>query len=149
VPKTKGANHHTAQEFIDAIPGTGGIITDIATRVGCCWNTAKKYITDFATVRAAWLAETEAVLDSAESVIVNDIRGAKDVQTSKWFLTMKGGDRGYAPTHRQQISGPEGGPIEHREAPPDLSKLTDEELEQIIDITGKIENGSDQGEVTP
>ena len=143
--KTKGANHHTAKEFIRAIEGTGGIITDIATNVGCCWNTAKKYITEYATVRAAYEQECEAVLDSAETVIVNDIRNAKDVQTSKWFLTMKGADRGYAPTQRQQISGPDGDPIKTQQiAEPDLSNLTDEELEQYISLATKLNSG-DQG----
>ena len=33
-------NSYTAQTFIDAIPGTGGIVSAIARKVGCEWNTA-------------------------------------------------------------------------------------------------------------
>jgi hypothetical protein len=89
-------NHYKANDFIDVIPGTGGIISTIAKRVGCSWHTAKKYIDTYPTIKAAYDAECEAVLDAAESVILSDIQ-AKDVQTSKWYLTMKGRDRGYAP----------------------------------------------------
>jgi len=32
------------KQFIDAIPGSGGIITTIAKRVGCSWNTAKNIL---------------------------------------------------------------------------------------------------------
>lgn len=89
-------NHFKAQDFIDAIPGTGGIISTIAKKVGCSWNTAKKYINTYPTVKAAYDAECEAVLDAAESVILADIQ-SKDTQTAKWYLTMKGRHRGYAP----------------------------------------------------
>ena len=92
---------YTARQFIDAIPGTGGIITTIAKRVGCTWNTAKKHIVEKPTVAAAYAAECESVLDAAESVILGDIQN-KDVQTSKWYLTMKGRERGYAQTQRQE-----------------------------------------------
>jgi hypothetical protein len=95
---------YTAQQFIDVIPGTGGIITTIAKRVGCKWHTAKKYVTEYATVKAAYDAECESVLDAAESVILGDIMD-KEVQTAKWYLTMKGADRGYAPKQRTEHEG--------------------------------------------
>lgn len=44
-----GKNLYTAAQFIEAIPGTGGIISAIAKRVGCDWITAKKYITELIT----------------------------------------------------------------------------------------------------
>jgi hypothetical protein len=62
-----------AQEFIDAIPGTGGIITKIAAKVGCSWHTAKKYIDNYATVLQAYNDECEKVLDMAESVVIKKI----------------------------------------------------------------------------
>jgi hypothetical protein len=36
----KGKNKYTAEQFIKAIPGTGGIISAIARKVDCEWNTA-------------------------------------------------------------------------------------------------------------
>jgi len=38
-------DHYKASQFIAAIPGSAGIISIIARRVGCDWNTAKKYVT--------------------------------------------------------------------------------------------------------
>lgn len=109
---TKNGNgRYTAQQFIDVMPGTAGIITTIAARVGCAWHTAKKYIENYATIKDAYNAECERVLDAAESVIIGDIVEQKDVQTAKWYLTMKGRERGYAQTQRSEISGPGGGAI--------------------------------------
>ena len=104
-----------AQDFIDAIPGTGGIKATIAARVGCEWHTADKYIKNYATVKKAYDDECERVADAAETNIINDIVTAKDIQTSKWYLTMKGGDRGYAPKQRQEVTGPGGGPLTFKE----------------------------------
>lgn len=97
-----------AQDFIDAMPGSGGIIATIAKRVGCDWHTAKKYIDAYPTVKAAYDAECERVLDLAETVIIEDIVKSKDTQTAKWYLTMKGRDRGYAQTQRNEITGGDG-----------------------------------------
>jgi len=103
-----GNGHYTAAQFIEQIPGSGGIISTIAARVGCAWHTAKKYITNMPTVKQAYQDECAKVVDLAESVIIGSIKD-KDVQTAKWFLAMKGQDRGYV--QRQEHTGEEGGPI--------------------------------------
>ena len=66
-------NSFTAEQFIKAIPGTGGVITSIAERVGCAWNTAKKYITEYPTIAQAYQNESERVTDMARSVVITDI----------------------------------------------------------------------------
>jgi len=99
-----GSNGYTAAQFIKAIPGTGGIISTISKRVGCSWHTAKKYITKFPTVAKVYRDECEAITDMAELTIIKAIKG-NDAQTAKWYLTMKGRDRGYAVTRRQEITG--------------------------------------------
>ena len=78
--------NYTAQQFIKAIPGTGGIISTIATRVGCAWHTAKKYVTEYATVKQAYDDECEKMMDLAESTVIKAIRDG-DVGTAKWYLT--------------------------------------------------------------
>ena len=108
-----------AQQFIDAIEGSAGIISTIAKRVGCDWHTAKKYIKGYATVKQAYDDECERTLDAAESVVLGDIVKEKDVQTSKWYLMMKGRRRGYAKTERSEV------------ASVDLSTLSTEQLERI------------------
>lgn len=94
---------YVVQNFIDAIPGSAGIITTIAKRVGCDWVTAKKWINERPTVKAVYDAECEKLVDAAESVIIKDIVELNDVQTAKWYLTMKGRKRGYVKTERHEV----------------------------------------------
>lgn len=94
-----------ASQFIAAIPGTSGIVSTIAKKVGCSWNTAKSFIDNYPTVKAAWEAEREALLDLSESVISNNIKlGLKqqqetqapvDTSDAKWVLSRLGKGRGY------------------------------------------------------
>ena len=92
-------NGFTAKEFIDAIPGTGGIISTIAKRVGCQWHTAKKYITEYPTVKQAYDNEKHKVDDTAISVIYKAIAEG-DLATAKWWASMKLGDE-FHPTQKQ------------------------------------------------
>ena len=121
---TKKINSHsgkyTAQQFISAIPGSGGIVSIIADRVGCAWNTARKYIDKHPTVRVAYNAECEKVLDAAESVILGKIK-EKDEQIAKWYLTMKGRRRGYAQM------------VDTRNLDIDMSQFTLEQLKRVAD----------------
>ena len=84
----KGRNGYTAAQFISAIENSGGIISTIAKRVGCTWNTAKRYIDDYATVQEAYNDECERVSDIAESVLIQSMEGG-DVASAKWWLSKK------------------------------------------------------------
>lgn len=75
-------------DFIAVIPGTGGIIATIAERVGCDWHTAKKYISNYATVQQAYQDECERISDMATSAVLKAIRDG-DVPTAKWWLSKK------------------------------------------------------------
>ena len=97
-----GNGRYKAQDFIDAIPGTGGIISTIAKRVGCSWHTAKKYIREYPTIAKVYGDECEAITDLAELTIIKAIKDG-DTHTAKWYLTMKGRERGYAATQRQEV----------------------------------------------
>ena len=79
---------YTTDQFITAIKGSGGIVSTIAARVGCDWNTAKAYMDKFPTVRRAYEDECELVNDVAESTIIKAIREG-DVATAKWWITKK------------------------------------------------------------
>ncbi len=83
-----GRSLFTAKQFVDAIPGTGGIIDTIAKRVGCDWHTAKKYIEGYQTIRDAYDDECERVADMAVTVIIKAIKEG-DTATAKWYLTKK------------------------------------------------------------
>jgi hypothetical protein len=100
-----GKQSYTAQDFIAAIPGTGGIVSVIARKVGCDWHTADKWVRTKPTVKKAYDDECEAVLDMAEGVLMKGIKEG-DTADAKWYLTRKGKQRGYA--ERQEITGAEG-----------------------------------------
>lgn len=84
----------TAEQFIKAIPGTGGIVSTIAKRVGCDWRTARTYIDNHPTVKQVYDSECESLLDLAEGTLIKNIQGG-DSQDAKWYLTKKGKHRGY------------------------------------------------------
>lgn len=79
---------YKADDFISAIPGTGGIIATIAKRVGCDWHTAKKYIEDYKTVQQAYEDECEEINDLAVSTVLKAIRDGSTAD-AKWWLTKK------------------------------------------------------------
>ncbi|MCP4567968.1 MAG: hypothetical protein GY841_10350 [FCB group bacterium] len=79
---------YNTQQFIKAIPGTGGIISQIAKTVGCAWDTAKKYIDTHPTVRQAWENERNVITDRAQHNILAAIIDG-DLQMSKWWLQVK------------------------------------------------------------
>jgi len=97
-------NQYTAQQFIDAIPGTGGVITSIARRVGCDWHTAKKYLTEYPTITRAWDNEREGMLDMAEVALFKAVKDGEQWAV-KFFLTTIGKQRGYVERVEQQVSG--------------------------------------------
>ena len=53
-----GNNQFKAEDFIKAIPGTRGIVDQIARRVGCDWHTAKKYIDTYPQILEIYQEET-------------------------------------------------------------------------------------------
>ena len=88
---------YCVDDFIKAIPGSGGIISTIAGRVGCDWGTVRKWIDKYPTVKAAYDSECETIGDLAESVIMRNIQLAQKAQTNadgpvdsadaKWYLS--------------------------------------------------------------
>lgn len=116
-----GRKVYVAQQFINAIPGTGGIISTIALKVGCDWHTAKKYIDTYSTIQQAYQDELESVADIAESLLVTNIRLGRDKQKetkervdaadAKWYLARKT-KRGYEPKQEIEHSGQS--TIDHR-----------------------------------
>lgn len=99
-----GAEQYKAQDFIAAIPGTGGIVTAIARKVGCAWNTAKRYIETHPTVQRAYQDECESILDLAEAKVISAIKDG-DSQMIRYYLSTKGKDRGYVQRQEQVLQG--------------------------------------------
>lgn len=104
-----GREKYTAQTFIDAIPGSAGIITTIAKRVGCDWHTAKKYIYGHSTVLEAYEDECQGMGDLAEVELYKLIKSG-DLGAIKFYLATKMKARGYV--ERTEVTGKDGGPLE-------------------------------------
>ena len=85
------------QQLLDAINGSYGIISTIAKRLNVNWNTARTYIKADDDATQAYNNERNSMLDKAESCIINALE-QNDVSTAKWFLQLKGKDRGYTGT---------------------------------------------------
>ncbi len=96
------SNSYSAKQFIEAIPGTGGIIAVIAKRVGCDWHTAKKYVTEYPTIKQAYDNECEVLADLAESILIKSIK-AGDTADAKWFLSRIRRDK-FATLEKQDIT---------------------------------------------
>jgi len=84
----------TAEEMIEAIPGSAGIVSTIARKVGCSWPRARKFIDQHPTVLDAYRAECEKIKDLAETKMI-EIISDKDPGTIRWYLSTKARDRGY------------------------------------------------------
>ena len=96
---------YSTKTFIKAIPGTGGIISRIADRVECSWNTAKDYCENYPTVNKVWLEEKSRVRDMAKGNVIDAIK-KKDLPTSKWFLQLT--DDEFMPKSAHELTGAEG-----------------------------------------
>lgn len=83
-----GKEQFKASDFIKVIPGSGGIISTIARRVGCNWYTAKKYIYKYPRVKQAYENELEEVNDMVVSILLQSIRDG-NTQDGKWWLARK------------------------------------------------------------
>lgn len=94
MPGRAGFQKFEKEQVLEAIDGSGGIVSAVAQRLGCDWNTAKKYIERWKETRAAFDAERERVLDLAETTLVRSIRDG-DVGAAKWYLSRLGRHRGY------------------------------------------------------
>jgi len=94
---------YTAAQFIEAMDGSGGIISTVAARCGCAWNTARDAIDRWPTVKQAWLNERAKVTDKAQSNVIHAIVEDKDLATSKWWLQLM--DDEFTPKEKREISG--------------------------------------------
>lgn len=93
----------TKEDLLEAIKGSQGLVTKIQKKLEAakgqkiCWDTVNKYLNKYDDCVKAIKAEKEAMLDIAENNIFKELVSG-DAATSKWYLKMKGKDRGYIET---------------------------------------------------
>jgi hypothetical protein len=90
---------------IEAIKGSGGIMSTIARRLEVSWHTAYKYTHNSEAARQALADEEERTIDLAESTLLKSIETG-NTQDAKWYLSTKGKHRGYSERH--ELTGANG-----------------------------------------
>lgn len=101
---------YTAAQAIEAIQGSDGNITVIASKIGCTRQTVYNLMDRFATVKEAFQDEREAFKDTVESIIVKKIREDEDNTMIIFYAKTQMKDRGYI--ERSEITGADGQPIQ-------------------------------------
>lgn len=102
------AHKITKDQMLKAIHGSQGLVSKIQRKLEAilgekiCWDTTEKWIHKWHEAEAAVKNEKEAMLDIAENNIYKEIVNG-DTSTSKWYLKMKGKDRGYIETQELQL----------------------------------------------
>lgn len=80
--------------ILEAIKGSGGIMSTIARKLGVTWHTADSWIRESGELMEALKDEKETILDMAESTLLTKIKEG-DEQSAKWYLSKIGKLRGY------------------------------------------------------
>ena len=86
--------HYTKEELLEAVKDSGGIVSEIARRLSCDWMTARKYVEQNKAAHAAFIAESEAMLDQVERCAY-DTALAGDGPMIRYILSTKGKKRGW------------------------------------------------------
>lgn len=94
-------------QFLKAIPDSAGIISTVASRVGCSWDAANKRIKKSPVLRKAFNDEQERVNDLAEATVIKSIKDG-NTQDAKWWLARIRRDRF---SERTEHTGAGGGTI--------------------------------------
>ena len=128
---------YTQAQVIDALRETKGMVYLAAKRLGCEAQTIYNYRDRYPAVRAEMEQQDGEVDDAAEMKLYQAII-AGEPWAVQFRLRTKGKGRGYVERVQNEVSGPDGGPIqtEHVEKH-DLSKLTSEQLRELRGLLAK------------
>ena len=100
----------TKEQLLEAIEGSQGLVSKIQRKLEAaigekiCWDTVDKLVHKWEETETAVKAEKEAMLDIAENNIFKEMVNG-DTATSKWYLRMKGKDRGYEDSTKLELNG--------------------------------------------
>lgn len=102
------AHKITKEQMLEAIHGSQGLVSQIQRKLEAIlgekisWDTTEKWIHKWVDAETAVKNEKEAMLDIAENNIFKEMVNG-DTATSKWYLRMKGKERGYEDTPTIQL----------------------------------------------
>ena len=135
----------TVRTVVNAMRAAAGIQSLAAEKLGVNRSTVCRFLQDHPELKDELAAIDDELLDLSESGLFEQLR-AKEFPAIKFYLEQKGAARGYG-KRRFEISGPNGGPIQHR----DVSKLTDAEIDILERAALALAGGADSagGESEP
>lgn len=132
---------YTSAQVAAALTAAGGIYSEAAKRLGCTPATVRNYVKRYKALQKLEGDIVEQRLDLAERGLLAKIHEG-NLTAIMFYLRTKGRGRGY----RQRRNGEAGPPASVRApatAPvPDLSKLTDEELDILERLLEKATAGA-------
>ena len=129
----------TQEQVLEAIKGTQGLISKIQKKLEAAtgehwnWETVEKYVHKWEACEEAVKAEKEAMLDLAENNIFKALK-QNDLATSKWYLRMKGKERGYIET--QEVHNINADPL-NVNLQGDLFSAEDLQQSSTVEISGE------------
>ena len=100
--------HYTAEQMIEALNTTHGMVFLAAKRLGCSYQTVMNYCERHPTVQAAKDAQRGEMLDTAELKLWESIQKGEAWGISMALKTI-GKDRGYV--ERTEQTGKDGAPL--------------------------------------
>lgn len=128
----------TREDMLEAIKGSQGLVTKIQKKLEAakgtkiCWDTVDKYVHKWEACELAVKAEKEAMLDLAENNIFKELVSG-DTATSKWYLKMKGKDRGYVETQDIRMTNTDPLNINLQGEPVSADELKDSSMVEVPD----------------
>ncbi len=108
---------YSEKQMVEAIRGSGGIVSVVARRLGCGRATIYRYCDRFPSVAEALENEREVLLDAAEKGLFDAAEGG-DLYAIIFALKTLGKDRGY-----------------HFRV--DIARIVEDEVETILDALAK------------
>ena len=107
-----GPSKYNKEDFLDAIPGTLGIKSHIAKKIGCKGLTVANWIRNDADVRQAWIEERQKLQAKAVEGLAYHL-SAHEWKAIAFVLTHMTDDGTFeAPAYRHEHSGVGGGPVQ-------------------------------------
>jgi len=97
-----GERRYKAEQVLEAIKDSAGIVSNVARKLGCDWHTARRYIDEYTSAQAAFDGEMQRVNDLGEIELIKLMQSG-DLGAIKYRLSSKAKDRGYG--EQMQITG--------------------------------------------
>ena len=105
------ANKFTADEVIQAIEKSQGIISYVAKRLGCSRKTVYNYIDRYITVKEALAEARDNQVDYVEGKLLEQINSG-NITAIIFYLKTQGKHRGYSERH--EVTGADGNALEFK-----------------------------------